>query len=150
MRHFFILLSIIGLYPVNYVHAEEGGGKPKVATYGKAFRGAEGLVLWTLGVGDPAAQEYLLQYSGINHPWDLKIFKAKRVDSRKEGGDYVVKVNGEDYVTVVERPYWGAEKSYEVYLPQGPNGQGVVYDEALSRQMHPEVFLNDYLKQLNP
>lgn len=146
MRYVFFLLSVIGLGVMGSAQAE-GEARPQVAKYGKVFQGSEGLVLWTVSVGDPANQEFLLQYSGVNHPWDMKIFKVKSVPSVRDGADYTLTVDGKDYVTLVERPVWGSEKSYEVYLPNGPKGMKVHYSETLSREMKPEHILTEYLEQ---
>jgi hypothetical protein len=122
-----------------------GGERPPVATYAKVYRGSEGMAMSLLGIGKPEDGEYLLQYAGINHEWDLKIFKVKKVPSGT-GHNYRMTVNGRDYDTLVERSGWGGMR-YQVYIPKGADGLDVIYDEVYSKRVKPQHFLTDYLQQ---
>jgi hypothetical protein len=125
-------------------HGAEGE-RPPVAAYAKVYRGSEGMVMSLLGIGKPEDEEYLLQYAGINHNWDLKIFKVKKVPSGT-GHNYRMTVNGRDYDTVVERSGWGGMR-YQVYIPKGADGLDVIYDDSYSKQIQPQHYLTDYLQQ---
>jgi hypothetical protein len=140
------LIALIGL--VMPAHAADSNDeRPPVAKYGKVFRGPEGLTVSLLGIGKPEDEEYLLQYAGVNHDWDMKIFKVKRVPGGANGYNYRLKVNGEDYDTVVERKGYGGASSYQVYLPNGPKDVAVAYDESYSQRIQPQHYLTDYLNQ---
>jgi len=119
--------------------------RPAVARYGKVYRGGEGLTLAILGIGQPDDGEYLLQYSGINHDWNWKIFKAKKVPSGI-GFDYVIQFEGRDYATMIERGSTGYSRS-QVFVPTVADGVAVGYDEGLSQRVNPEHYLTDYLEQ---
>lgn len=139
------LIALIGL--VMPAHAAENEAeRPPVAKYAKVFKGPEGLTVAILGIGKPEDDEYLLQYAGVNHDWDLKIFKVKRVPAGV-GHNYRTTVDGQDYDTVVERPGYGGQASYLVYLPGGPKDVAVAYDEGYSRRVIPQHYLTDYLNQ---
>lgn len=120
--------------------------RPPVAKYAKAFRGPDGMVVSLLGIGKPEDEEYLLQYSGINHEWDMKIFKVKKEPSGR-GHSYVTMVNDREYHTLLERPGWGGGVGYEVYIPKTADGVGVSYDEGYSQRIKPQHYLTDYLEQ---
>jgi hypothetical protein len=125
------------------VRADE---RPPVAKYAKAFRGPDGLIVSLLGIGKPEDEEYLLQYSGINHDWDLKIFKVKKEPSGR-GHSYVMMVDEHEYHTLLERPDWGGHTGYQVYIPKTADGVGVGYDEDYSKRIKPQHYLTDYLEQ---
>lgn len=120
--------------------------RPPVAKYAKAFRGPDGLMVSLLGIGKPEDEEYLLQYSGINHDWDLKIFKVKKEPSGR-GHNYVMTVNDRPYHTLLERPDWGGGTGYQVYIPKTADGAWVAYDPAHSQRIKPQHYLTDYLEQ---
>jgi hypothetical protein len=142
-RWFLLLVTIMNF--ALPAHGAEGE-RPPVATYAKAYRGPEGLVMSLLGIGKPEDEEYLLQYAGINHDWDLKIFKVKKI-SAGTGHNYRMTVNGHDYDTVVERPGWGGGMRYQVYIPKGADGLDVIYDDSSSKLIQPQHYLTDYLQQ---
>lgn len=144
----YIVLFVLGLFGLQFgIAAGAADARPAVAKYGAAYRGQGNIVVWTVGVGDLDKGEYLLQYTGVNHAWDMKILKVTRVPSTRKGADWTLKVDGQDYVTLVERSPWGDSKNYEIYLPGGPRGLSVHYDEGLSREMKPEHMLTEYLQQ---
>lgn len=121
--------------------------RPEVGEIGKAYRGQEGLELRVLRYGKESKNEVILEYSGIDHKWNHKIWKAKVVNAGN-GQDYVIEVDGKPYSTVVMRRGWGDSNSYEVYLPNGPKGMKVFYDSEMSKDMVPQHFLTAYLKQI--
>jgi hypothetical protein len=120
--------------------------RPPVAKYAKAFRGPDGLVVSLLGIGKPEDEEYLLQYSGINHEWDMKIFKVKKEPSGR-GHSYVMMVNDSEYHTLLERPGWGGGMGYEIYIPKTADGVAVSYDDDYAKRIKPQHYLTDYLEQ---
>jgi hypothetical protein len=122
------------------------GERPKVATYAKVYRGPEGLTVSVLGIGEPANEEFLVQYSGINHDWNWKIFKAKRVPGGT-GHNYQILVDGSDYVTLIERSFGGGYTLIQAYVPKAADGAHMSYDEGLSHQLKPQHYLTDYLER---
>lgn len=122
------------------------GDRPPVATYAKVYRGPEGLTVSVLGIGDPAEEEFLIQYSGINHGWNWKIFKAKRVPGGT-GHDYKILVDGDDYATLIERKLGGGYSLIQAYIPKVADGAHMSYDEGLSNSLRPQHYLTDYLEQ---
>jgi hypothetical protein len=120
--------------------------RPQVARYAKVYRGPEGLIVSLLGVGAPDGNKFLLQYTGINHDWDMKIFEVEKVPSGT-GHNYKMTIDGREYHTFVERPGWGGASNYEVYIPKLADGMNVVYDEGYSQRVVLEHYLTDYLQQ---
>ncbi len=51
--------------------------RPEVGSICKVYSGSEGLMITTTRLGDEATNEALVKFSGIDHPWNNKIFKAK-------------------------------------------------------------------------
>jgi hypothetical protein len=127
--------------------ANAGENRPQVAKYAKIFKGPEGLKVVLLGIGDPQKEEFLIQYSGINHEWDGKIFKIKRKNVGK-GYDYCIIRNEREFYTLISRKRWGGKLNYTAFLP-GLGDQHVAYDEEASRSVIPEHFLTEYLKSPN-
>jgi hypothetical protein len=139
-----ILAALFGM--ISMAFAAEGD-RPQVATYAKVYRGPEGLTLSVLGVGDPANEEYLLQYSGINHDWNWKIFKAKRTPGGT-GHDYKIIHEGSDYATLIERQLGGGGYALiQAYVPKIADGAHLAYDEGLSQRINAQHYLTDYLEQ---
>jgi hypothetical protein len=122
------------------------GERPKVATYAKVYKGPEGLGVAVLGVGDPANEEYLLQFSGINHDWNWKIFKVKRSRAGHDGYDYTITIGDKDWVALIERKPYGYSQ-IEAFVPDMGGGAKMSYDENLSQRVNSEHYLTDYLQQ---
>lgn len=139
----FLLVALMTLTSSAYAGETE---RPPVDRYAKVYRGAEGLTVSILGIGAPEENKYLLQYAGINHEWDLKIFHVEKVPSGA-GHNYKMTIDGQDYHTFVERPAWGGASQYEVYVPKLASGMRVTYDEAYSQRVVPQHYLTDYLQQ---
>ena len=145
MNPFRLILTVLVLAGLtSSAHAAETE-RPAVARYSKVYRGGEGLTVSVLGIGKPDDEEYLLQYSGINHDWNWKIFKAKKVPAGT-GFDYVIQFDGHDYATMIERGGSGYSRS-QVFVPKVADGVMVSYDEGLSQQVKPEHYLTDFLQQ---
>lgn len=139
-----VLTMLFGIFSSAALAAE--GDRPPVATYAKVYRGPEGLTVSVLGIGAPENEEFLLQYSGINHDWNWKIFKAKRVPGGT-GHDYMVIVDGSDYATLIERKSGWGGSLIQAYIPKTADGAPMTYDEGLSQQIKPQHYLTDYLEQ---
>ena len=71
ISRFCIIFMAIGFIAT----ANAGENRPQIAKYAKAFKGPEGLKVVLLGIVKPEKEEFLIQYSGVNHEWDEKIFK---------------------------------------------------------------------------
>lgn len=124
----------------------ENEERPPVGKYAKAFTGPEGLVVATLRIGMAEKDEFLIQFAGIDHDWDLKIFKAKKVPAA-HGHAYEVNVDGEPRRLLVAKNASGGSYEYTAYVTDAPYGVKVNYDESYSRRIPPQHFLTDYLKQ---
>jgi hypothetical protein len=79
MNPFTLVLTVFVLAGLTLSAQAAETERPTVARYGKVYRGGEGLTVSVLGIGKPDDEEYLLQYSGVNHDWNWKIFKARKV-----------------------------------------------------------------------
>lgn len=121
--------------------------RPIVGTTGKAFKGPEGLLVWTLRIGEEENQEVLIQYGGVDHPWCGRIFKAS-IRERQFGQDYVIWHEGRPYVTfLMRRPANSSDSPFcEAHLP-GRAPMRVAYDEAASQHINPQDLLSLYLQQ---
>lgn len=120
--------------------------RPPVGRYAKAFTGPEGLVVAMLRIGVPEKNEFLLQFAGIDNKWDMKIFLAKKVPAAN-GHAYEVNEDGQARRLLVAKNGYGGQYDYTAYITDAPNGVKVGYDESYSRQIPPQHFLTDYLKQ---
>ena len=140
----FLQMAIVVMFSLGLpVHAEDA--RPTVARYAKGFTGPEGLEVALLNIGDPFKNEYLIQFSGINHDWDFKIFKVKR-KTASNGYDYCMVVDGKNFIVLTEQIRGGGESIYEVSIHNMRN-MNVSYDKAYSRSIEPEHFLTAYEKQ---
>lgn len=118
--------------------------RPEIARYIKAFSGQEGITVWTLRVGAADKSEALVQITGIDHAWDMRIQKMK-VEPSQRGNNYLATVDGKRFVVLAME---GA--SGELYLPgKGDAQTTLVYSKTLSEQGNPEHFLTEYLQQDN-
>ena len=138
-RSAFILFFALFFGAAGLVHAEEK--RPEVAKYVNAYSGGRGISVGTVRIGPLAAKEVLLQISGIDHAWDLKIFKAKLVENDHRE-TYVIQVDGRDFAAFLLNGNAG-----EIYLSGQKNPIGVSYDKSLSEAANAEHFLTDYLTQ---
>lgn len=140
----FLQIAIIAMFSLSVsAHAEDF--RPVVAKYAKGFNGPEGLEIALLNVDDPFKNEYLILFSGINHDWDLKIFKVKRQVDRN-GYNYCMVVDGKKFIALTETIRGSGEAIYEVSIPNMRN-MNVSYDKAYSRSIEPEHLLTAYLNQ---
>jgi hypothetical protein len=143
MLHVALALCVTPLaaLPVVSVAAPSEAARPEVANAVKAYSGGEGLQVWTLRVGPRSANEFLVQLTGVDHPWEKHIFKTKAEPGSGGATKYVIE--GKDYVVLVLN-----DGGYgEAYLPPKDKALSVSYDDSLSSQGNPEAFLTDYLKQ---
>jgi hypothetical protein len=124
--------------------------RPEVAETVMVFRGDLGLTLSVLRIGKPEADEVLLKYSGVDHPWSGKVMKAKKVHAGT-GFDYRIVQGDAEYTTLVERAEsWGSGSFFEVYLKgRDRNGSRVVYDEKASKEASAQGLLSEYLQAKN-
>jgi hypothetical protein len=118
--------------------------RPQMARYGKAYRGNEGLrvIVSPLASGNKA----LVQFYGINHEWDRKIFMCDYVEMDKPSGtrtDFTAKVDGGNYVPLITY----AEGYGEVYLKGKNNAVRITYSDGDSQEVQNEHILTAYLQQ---
>jgi class 3 adenylate cyclase len=126
--------------PVAVVAAE--AARPEVGKFVKAYENNSSSVkVWTVRVGPPAKNEALVQITGIDHPWDMKIFKANVITDSQQSEKYRITHNGQPFVMLIV-----SEHGAEVYLPDNKIHK-VAYSKILAEQGNPEHFLTDYLNQ---
>lgn len=135
------LLAVTLLIHSAVAGAAEETKRPEVAKYVKAYSGQEGLKIWTTRVGPLENNEMLFQFSGIDHPWDMKIVKTK-IETSHDRDKYVTEVNGAPYVIFIKEGGHGT-----LYLPNTNKNYSAYYDEELSKSGNAEHFLTDYLNQ---
>ncbi|MBK5003402.1 hypothetical protein [Pseudomonas sp. S32] len=114
--------------------------RPEVAKHVVAYLGTEGAKVWTLRIGDRAANEALVQVEGIDHDWDMRIQKM-HVEKTSKDTRYWTTVDGKKFVALIVQGTWGGE----LYLPGEAQPRPVGYSEGLSQQGNAEAFLTDYL-----
>lgn len=133
-----LIFTVIAFIANSFALAQ---ARPQVGKYAKVYKGSEGLYLTIVNIGPAENMEALLLIEGIDHPWDGKfmIAKAKKYSNKTE---YVIQVDGKDYVVFINRSGSG-----EVYLEKSGNPDHVAYNEEFSRQVIPEHFLTKYLEQ---
>ncbi|MEO5561577.1 MAG: hypothetical protein ABIO49_16535 [Dokdonella sp.] len=118
--------------------------RPEVARYIKAYSGQEGITVWTLRIGAVDKSEALVQITGIDHPWDMRIRKLK-VEPSQHGNNYVATVDGKRFVVLAMEG-----ESGQLYLPGSGEAQSkLIYSKTVSEQGNPEHLLTEYLKQDN-
>jgi hypothetical protein len=130
-----LVLSMLVAMP-----AMAGQARPLVADKVTAYRGTQGVKVWTLRIGERSANQALVQIDGVDHDWRLKI---QKMDVEKTSRDvrYSTQVNGEKFIALIVRGNSG-----ELYLPGELQEIGVKYDDVLSGKGNAEAFLTDYLK----
>ncbi len=104
------------------------------------YLGTEGAKVWTLRIGDRAANEALVQVEGVDHDWDMRIQKM-HVEKTATDTRYWTDVDGKKFVVLIIQGMWGGE----LYLPGEEQPRQVGYSEGLSHQGNAEAFLTDYL-----
>lgn len=125
--------------------------RPEVGSVCKVYIGKEGLAIATCRVGPEPKNEVLLKFSGIDHPWNNKIFiatatKFKNNSTSSEFNiDYQISEDGKTYTVLTYR-----SEIYTAYLP--PYGtlqteHKLRYDEYRSGQCRPDRLLTEYLEK---
>lgn len=116
--------------------------RPEIARYIKAYSGDEGITVWTLRIGAMDKSEALVQITGIDHPWDMRIRKLK-VEPSQHGHDYVTTVDGKRFVVLAMEGAYG-----QLYLPGSNDAQTkLIYSKTESEKGSPEHLLTEYLQQ---
>lgn len=139
MNKLLIILLFLGVGASGLTNAES---RPEIARYIKAYTGQEGIKVWTLRIGAVDKNEALVQITGIDHAWDMRIQKLK-VEPSQPGNNYVATVEGKRFVVLAMK-----DGSGQLYLPgKGDATTSLVYSETLTEQGNAEHFLTDYLQQ---
>ena len=110
----------------------------------KTYRGG-GVYVTTARIGPLQNREMLIGVTGVDHPWNGKIFRA-RTKTNNADFDYIIDADGQDYHIFVHRKSSG----HAVYLKNLGGGkieQRVAYDERRSADCKPEYLLTEYLEQ---
>jgi hypothetical protein len=140
----FLQIALVAMFGLA-LPAHAADARPSVARYAKGFIGPEGLEVALLNIGDSFKNEYIIQLSGINHEWDLKIFKVKRIADER-GYNYCMVVDGKNFIAFTEQFNGGGESTYEISIPN-MRSMNVSYNKEFSRNIVPEHFLTEYEKQ---
>lgn len=135
-----LVVAALALW-LGQVHAEQ---RPEVADQVVAYMGAQGTKVWTLRIGERAANEALVQIEGIDHDWNMRIQKMQ-VEKTSKDTRYSTTVDGKKYVVLIIQGNWGGELN----LPGEAQTQQVGYSEGLSREGNAQAFLTDYLAAQN-
>ncbi len=119
-----------------------GDERPRVDRYALGFTGELGVSVTLLGIGKPEDKEFLLQISGVNHDWDRKILKAKKVNQNRDGSNHIyqVKMGDKTYNAVVVR-----SRRHTLYLSGSSENYGLSYDKGVARSVAPQHMLTKYL-----
>ena len=136
-RKWVALLVASLIFWLSQAHAEQ---RPDVAEQVVAYMGTEGVKVWTLRIGERAANEALVQIEGVDHDWDMRIQKMQ-VEKTTKDTRYSTTIDGKKFVVLVVQSGWGGE----LYLPGEPQPVQVGYSEGLSHQGNAQAFLTDYL-----
>ncbi|MGH1352382.1 MAG: hypothetical protein ACRBBN_16465 [Methyloligellaceae bacterium] len=120
------------------------GERPRVDRYALGFTGELGVSVTLLGMGKKDDKEFLMQISGVNHDWDRKILKVKKVNQNTNGSNHNYQVQDGDktYNAVVVR-----SRSYTLYLPGIKDSYRLSYDKGIARSVAPEHMLTKYLEK---
>lgn len=117
--------------------------KPAALTVGKtakAYKGSDGVTVTIVPVLPRDSAQVLIKISGVDHAWDGLVFLHS---VRKTGSktDYVMPVNGRDFVTVTVR-----NNQYTLYLTGGKE-LVLTYDGDVSAKVDVNAVRDEYLKQ---
>ncbi|WP_028454417.1 hypothetical protein [Chitinilyticum litopenaei] len=118
----------------------------ELGRYVKAYSGEEGVKVWLLRYGPESANEALVQVGRVDHPWDLRILKAKLVQRTADEQRYVVQHKGADYTMLIVRG-----SAAELWLPSQTafpaSPRSLRFDEALANQGNPQRFADEFQQQ---
>jgi hypothetical protein len=131
-------LLLAACSPVGLTQAEE---RPPVADKAVAYRGDNGVKVWTLRIGERSANQALVQVEGIDHDWNMQIRKMN-VEKSNRDTRYVTEVDGKRFVAFHVQDGYG-----EVYLPGEAQALRVFSDNSLAEHGNAQYFLTDYLNQ---
>lgn len=135
------LIVILFTFIIGSAHAEQ---RPDVADNVIAYKGQQGVIVWTLRIGDRNANEALVQLEGIDHDWNLKIQKMQ-VEKTSKDTRYSININGNKFVAlIIENKCCG-----NLYIPGEPQPISVNYSEGISHEGNAQAFLTDYLQDKN-
>lgn len=147
-----VLFSIISIYTM----AQNKTDRPEVGNVCKVYSGTEGLRITTCRVGAEDKNEALLGFSGVDHPWNGKIFKAKlkkfknNSNSNNFNIDYTIEWKGKQYTVLTFREGYSAVfTAYMMPFGSLQVEHNLKYDEYGSSSCSPERFLTEYLEQKN-
>lgn len=130
------------------------GKRPEVGTVCKVYTGAEGLMITTCRLSEESKNEALIGFSGVDHPWNGKIFKAK-VNKFKSNSnnnnfnlDYQIEWQGKKYTILTYRDsYRGGFTAYLTPYGSLQPEHALSYNEGASSNCSPERLLTEYLEQ---
>lgn len=96
-----LLVASLTLW-LGQAHAEQ---RPAVAEQVKAYMGTEGVKVWTLRIGERAANEALVQVEGVDHDWNMRIQKMQ-VEKTAKDTRYWTTVGGNKFVVLIVQGAW--------------------------------------------
>lgn len=131
--------------------------RPEIGRYAKGYKGAEGVRVTILRVGNPDLNEALVRVSGVDHPLDrviLKVKVEKKYSNRGNSYEYTMTWQKKPWVLIAADDPGPGRRSYYLFLPgewtyQGRPEQGhpLHYDEGVTQETNPEHFLTEYLEK---
>lgn len=144
-----IILVITGLH----TNAQKSS-RPIVGSFCKVYSGMEGLKITTCRLGEESKNEALIKFSGVDHPWNNKIFKASLIKTKSNSVsnnfniEYKIDWKGKQYLVLSSNAQ--SPNSFTAYLI--PFGSLQVehrlgYDEGESNYTSSERLLTEYLEQ---
>lgn len=142
----FGLLAVMAMpvnFPLDAFAQVAEQNRPDVGKYVKAYKGGEGITVWTTRLGKPDEHKALIQFSGAENAYDMRILAAD-VEQTGKDSRYAIDHNGGKFVVFIV-----SDGAGELYLPGSAESVRVYYNEDASRQGNSDHFLTEYLDQKN-
>ncbi|WP_110947015.1 hypothetical protein [Pseudomonas bohemica] len=137
-RQWATLFATMLMLMIDVAHAEN---RPQVADKVIAYKGQQGIKVWTLRIGERSDNQALVQLEDVDHEWNMRIQKMTVAKSSQDTR-YFTTVDGKKFVVLILQEGWG-----ELYLPGEAKALQVSYDEDLSSQGDAQAFLTEYLQR---
>jgi hypothetical protein len=116
--------------------------------YPKVYVGpnSEGVIIVPLVTEKNEPKQALIKFFGVEHDWDGKVFlhTVRETDTKI---DYVMQWEGQDYVSVAARSYYGGEKNYFCAMPGMRNDITLRYSEEKSKEIIGQHIVTEYEQQ---
>lgn len=128
--------------------------RPVVAQVCKVYTGYEGLMITTVRLGEESKNEALVKVSGIDHPWNNKVFKAKMNKYKSNSAsnnfniEYEIEWKGKKHkVLIGSGESVGLFTAYIIPFGSQQIEHRLNYDVGQSNYTSAERLLTEYLEQ---